>query len=116
MNQRSGFEQEKPAQGGYMKNCHFHSLSWTAVMAGAFVAIGLAFLINLFGIGIGLSAYGSTSTETGAHALAFGGYIAMIFGAMVVMFVAGGVSGMIARPHCATGCHGILYGFLTWCL
>lgn len=93
-----------------------HYLSWTAIIAGAFVAIGISFLFDLFGMGISLSAYSATTTQTGANALAFGGYIAMVFASMIAMFAGGWVSGYIGRPICTTGCHGILYGFVTWCL
>lgn len=91
-------------------------LSWTAIVAGAFVAIGISFLFDLFGMGIGLSAYSVTTTQTGANALAFGGYVAMVLAGMIAMFAGGWVSGYIGRPTCIQGCHGILYGFITWCL
>lgn len=116
MNTKPIIEQEKQIHGDCVKSFCFHGLSWTAIIAGAFVAIGLSFLLNLFDIGIGLSAFSTATTEKGAHALAFGGYIAMVIGVMVSMFVAGWVSGFIAKPKCISGCHGILYGFLTWCL
>lgn len=109
-------EHEKQSREICPRGICSRGLSWSAIIAGAFVAIGLSFLLNLFDIGIGLSAYSTTTTEKGARALAFGGYIAMVIGVMVAMFVAGWVSGFIAKPKCTSGCHGVLYGFLTWCL
>jgi uncharacterized membrane protein len=101
--------------GSCVKSCG-GCLSWRAILAGALVAIGLSFLLNLFGVGIGLSAFAISDTKTEALALAFGGYIAMVVSVMIAMFVAGWVAGFIAHPKCPSGCHGILYGFLTWCL
>lgn len=115
MNQRPIGEHDKHSYETYLRTCHY-GLSWGAVVAGAFVAIGISFLLDLFGLGIGLSAYSTATTENGATALAFGGYVGILLGVMVAMFVAGCVSGFIARPKCTHGCHGVLYGFLAWCL
>ncbi|HVY53836.1 MAG TPA: hypothetical protein VHA13_04890, partial [Gammaproteobacteria bacterium] len=50
-------------------------LSWTAVIAGALVGIGLSFLLNIFSISIGLTLI-KTSAE-GAVSLALGGFIGL---------------------------------------
>ena len=47
-------------------NQHSH-ICWSAIFAGAFVGVGLGFLLHLFGSAIGLSAYSSNST--GAQAI-----------------------------------------------
>ncbi|MBA2650910.1 MAG: hypothetical protein H0U73_01370, partial [Tatlockia sp.] len=36
-------------------------ISWSAIFSGALIGLGLGFLLQLFGIAIGLSAYHSTS-------------------------------------------------------
>lgn len=108
----------EPLVTGQNVSCHtgqFKCLSWSAIIAGAFVAIGLGFLLNLFGIAIGLTAY--TTTPEGVTTLAVGGYIGMAIGVLVVMFVAGWVSGFLG--YCAGCVHcniGALYGFVTWSL
>ncbi|MBI2787014.1 MAG: hypothetical protein HYX60_12205 [Legionella longbeachae] len=87
---------------------------WTAILAGSFVGVGLGFLLNLFGMAIGLSAY--SSTPNGATAIALGGVIGLLIGAIAAMGTAGFVSGYLGRfHHCY--CHGgVLYGFITWSL
>ncbi len=99
------------------KWCCFHSgLSWSGIFAGAFVALGISFLLDLFGMGLGISAYKAATTAGEAKAFAYGGYIAILVAGMVAMFVGGWVAGFIGRPTCTTGCHGMIYGFVAWCL
>jgi uncharacterized membrane-anchored protein YitT (DUF2179 family) len=87
-------------------------LHWTAIFAGAFVGVGLGFLLNMFGIAIGLSAY--SMGPNGAAAIAIGGILGLLIGVIVSMGAAGFVSGYLSRfYHCH--CHtGIIYGFITW--
>lgn len=103
------------------KHCHHHHkfccikcISWSAIIAGALVAVGLGFLVNLFGISIGLSAF-KTSQE-GIKALAIGGYFGFLVGSIVIMFVAGWVAGYLGRGNCMQRELGALYGFSTWTL
>lgn len=96
------------------ESCSFKCLSWTAVVAGALVGIGLTFLLNLFGVAIGLTAY-STSIE-GTTSLAIGGFIGMAIGIMASMFVSGWVSGYLGRKTCLYPHLGVLYGFSSWSL
>lgn len=94
--------------------CNINCLSLKAIFIGALVAVGLSFLLNLFIVGLGLSAY--TPSKTGILTLAIGGFFAMAIGIMVVMFFAGWVSGYLGRAHCANRHFGVLYGLSTWCL
>lgn len=89
-------------------------IHWTAIFAGAFVGVGLGFLLNIFSMAIGLSAY--TSSPNGTTAVAIGGILGLLIGAIASMGVAGFVTGYLARfYHCY--CHGgIIYGFITWSL
>lgn len=92
--------------------CHLKRISWTAIFAGAFVGIGASFLLNLFCIGVGLSAF--TATPEGVTVLAVGGFIGLIIAAFVSMFAAGWVAGFVARPFSSHRHLGELYGFITW--
>lgn len=92
--------------------CHLKRISWTAILAGAFVGIGASFLLNLFCVGIGLSAF--TATEDGVIGLAIGGFIGLVISAFISMFAAGWVAGFIARPISSHHHLGELYGFITW--
>jgi len=93
---------------------HFKRISWTAIIVGALVGIGLSFLLNLFSVAIGLSIV--TTTHEGLITLAIGGFIGLIIGAIVSMFVAGFAAGYLGRPYCIKRNLGVLYGFTTWCL
>ncbi|KTD61490.1 hypothetical protein Lsan_1826 [Legionella santicrucis] len=89
-------------------------LHWSAIFAGALVGVGLSFLLNIFSMAIGLSAYSSTSS--GATVIAIGGVLGLLIGVIVSLGVAGFVAGYLARfYHCY--CHGgVIYGFITWSL
>lgn len=86
-------------------------ISWSAVFAGALVGVGLGFLLNLFGIAIGLSAY---SINNGATVVAVGGLIGILIGVIASMLVAGYAAGYLGRGYCPRRNLGILYGFTTW--
>jgi len=94
--------------------CNVNCLSWTAIFAGALAAVGLSFLLNLFGVAIGLSVY--STSKAGIATLAIGEFFGMAIGIMVVMFFAGWLSGYLGRAHCINRHFGTLYGFTTWCL
>jgi MFS family permease len=98
--------------GQMHKCCSFKCISWTAILVGAIVGVGLGFLLNLFSVAIGLSAF-STSPE-GMTAFAVGGFIGLAIGTVVSMYVAGYTSGYLAHPHCPKRNSGALYGFTTW--
>ncbi len=103
-------------------------LSWTAIIAGAFVALGISFLLYIFGAAIGLSSF--KSTQIGVNALAIGGFLGSVIATIVSMFVGGWISGYLVRrgygykeynsinddeynrKSCAN--IGALYGFITW--
>jgi len=94
--------------------CNINCLSWKAIYAGTLIAVGLSFLLNLFSVAIGLSAY--TTSKTGIETLAIGEFFGMAIGIMVVMFFAGWVSGYLGKAHCINRHFGTLYGLTTWCL
>lgn len=95
-------------------HCTIHPLKricWAAIFAGAVVAIGLGFLLNLFGIAIGLS---SMTVKNGATVLAVGGLIGIIIAVIASMMASGYAAGYLGRGFCPQRNLGILYGFLTW--
>lgn len=96
------------------KPCSGKHISWSAIVAGAFIGLGLSFLLNLFAIALGISAY--NTTDAGVSTFALGGFIALAISAIVSMFVAGFVSGYFGRFHSWSERHGSFYGFATWCL
>lgn len=95
--------------------CGTHSykrISWTAIIVGALVALGLGFLLNLFGIAIGLSAMKPMSD--GSSTLAIGGLIGITVGVIASMLAAGYATGYLGRMYCPQRNMGIVYGFTTW--
>lgn len=99
---------------GHHHHCHHRSVSWTAVITGALVGVGLGFLLNLFSVSIGLSAF-TTSTD-GLSTLAIGGFIGMLIGVIATMFVTGWVAGFLGQPYCGEKNLGVLNGFTAWSL
>ena len=91
---------------------HFKRISWTAIVIGAIVGVGLGFLLNLFGTAIGLSAF--TLSNDGAIVLAVGGLIGIIIGIIASMLAAGYAAGYFGRLYCPQRNLGIVYGFTTW--
>jgi len=87
---------------------------WSAVIAGALVGVGLAFLFNLFGFAIGLSAF--SLDNDGSIVMAIGGLIGIAIAVFVSMFFGGFAAGYLGRSTCPRGHLGILYGFTTWTL
>lgn len=94
---------------------HHHKFSWAAIFAGAFTAVGLGFLLQLFGVAINLSAYHAASA--GAQTIAIGGFLGLLIGVLASMIVAGYVAGYLGKFHCPHHHHaGAIYGFATWSL
>lgn len=89
-------------------------ISWKPIFAGALVAIGLSFLLNLFSVAIGLTAY--TTASDGVETMVFGGLLGTAIGIIASMFAAGWVSGYLGQRHCTKKNMGCIYGFLTWCI
>lgn len=92
----------------------FKCISWSAIVVGALVGVGLSFLLNLFGVAIGLSLV--TTSKAGMISLAIGGFIGLLISAFIAMFVAGTAAGYLGRSHCLKRNLGVVYGFSTWCL
>jgi len=97
----------------YYGTLHLHKrISWSAILIGAFVGIGLTFLLNLFCVALGVSVF--TVGNDGAIALVVGGIISMLVGIIASMVAAGYAAGYLGRFLCPQRNLGILYGFTTW--
>jgi len=88
--------------------------AWKPIIAGTLVAIGLTFLLNIFSVAIGLTAF--TKNSEGVESLVFGGLLGTGIGIIASMFAAGWITGYLSQRHCNKRHLGALYGFLTWCL
>lgn len=91
-----------------------HRLCWSSIFGGAFVGVGLTFLLHLYGVAISLSAF--SSSQHGAAVLAIGGLIGMLIGVIAAMGAAGFVAGYLGRFHYYPIHGGVIYGFITWSL
>lgn len=94
---------------------HMHCpnrISWSAIIVGAFVGMGLGFLLNLFGVTIGLSAF--SMSDQGAASLAIGGMLGLIISTIVSMFFGGLAAGYLGRLYVPKRNLGTVYGFTTW--
>ncbi|MCP0913227.1 MULTISPECIES: hypothetical protein [Legionella] len=92
----------------------FKRISWTAVFVGALVGVGLGFLLNLFGVAIGLGAF--SVNDNGGLVLTIGGLLGLIIATVVSMVAAGYAAGYLGRYYTPKRNYGILYGFVTWSL
>jgi len=112
-NEQSG-SCHQPSLNQFQDVCGGKCISWSAIILGALIAVGLSFLLNLFSLAIGLSVF--HMSDTGAITLAVGGLIGMLIGSIAVMFFSGWVAGFLGRNRCNKGCCGGLYGLGVWCL
>lgn len=91
-----------------------HRICWSAIFSGAFVGIGLGFLLHLYGMAISLSAF--SSSINGAKVIAIGGFLGMLVGVIASMMASGFVAGYLGRFHYQPVHGGVIYGFVTWSL
>lgn len=101
------------------EHCHKHHhylshITWTAIILGTLVAIGIGFLFSLFNIGIGL--YSFTLDPQIMGNIAIVGYIWLIICGIITLFIAGWVAGRIAAFSHLRRRFGVLVGFATWTL
>ena len=94
------------------EHCCVHSnkrISWTAIIVGALTALGLGFLLNLFGVACILQ-----TMSNGSVILAIGGMIGILAGIVFTTLIAGYVAGYLGRLYCPEQNLGVIYGFTTW--
>ena len=99
-----------------IKHIDVHYLSLRSILVGAVTAIGLTFLFNTLTTGLGLTLY--TQNETGQAALTLLGFIWMLAGGFIMLFVAGWITGRFASQCCHYECNRcgnhLLLGFVMW--
>lgn len=87
-------------------------ISWSAIAAGSLVGVGLGFLLNMFGMAIGLSAF--SMTNEGMTSLAAGGLLGLVISTVIAMYCAGLTAGCLGKLYVPKRNLGIVYGFVTW--
>lgn len=94
--------------------CHKSCFSWSAVLVGALVSIGIAFIFNLFAFALGITAF--TTTEAGVTAIAVGGLTGIAIITAFSTGIGGWVAGYLGHPRSMHRDMGVLYGFTSWCV
>ena len=89
-------------------------MSWGAIIAGALTALVCQLVLNLLGLGIGLSSVDSAGNGTGAEAFSIGAAIWIVLTAITTYAIGGYVAGSLAGEplRSRAGYHGLV----TWAL
>lgn len=87
-------------------------LSWGAIFAGLFVAIGVHLILGLFGIAVGFSSWSPGGSDMGGIATAVG--IWALISGLIALFLGGATTGHLAGR--LTPKDGFLHGAILWSL
>lgn len=88
--------------------------SWTAVLVGALVGLGINFLLNLLSLALGISAFSEQTNDK--ISISIVGLTLFILVAIVSMFTTGWIAGRLTILSSIQKRWGILYGFSAWCI
>lgn len=91
-------------------HCHLSTLSWRSIIAGTIVALSVAMLFNLLGMGLGFSVF-SPDANTISN-IGMGSLIWLALTGMLSTFAGGWVAGK--STQFGLNFHGALHGLLTW--
>lgn len=89
-------------------------LSWTAIFAGAIIAIAIQLLLNLLGLAIGLGSINPLEESQPFKGLGTGALIWWVVSILISLFSGGWVAGWFSNQLNKTDL--ALHGILTWCL
>jgi len=89
-------------------------VSWGAIFAGAVVAIVTQFLLNLLGLGLGLTTFEFVGGDDTAGGFGMAQGIWTVVSALIALFTGGWVAGRLAGMPRKTD--GMLHGVVTWAL
>ncbi|MBN9122764.1 MAG: hypothetical protein J0I06_27095 [Planctomycetes bacterium] len=84
-------------------------ISWSAVLAGAVIAVAANMVFTMFFSAIGLTL---TETDVRANAIGVGALIAVLLGMLAALFLGGWVAAQLTAGE--TEREAVLYGILTW--
>ncbi|MFW0718579.1 hypothetical protein [Pedobacter sp. N23S346] len=89
-------------------------LSWSAIIAGVFIAIAVQLLLSFLGLGIGFGSIDPVEETKPFSGLGTGALIWWIVTMLISVFTGGWVAGWFSNHVQKTDL--ILHGLLTWCL
>ena len=99
---------DKPALGFISR------LSWSAIIAGVFIAIAVQLLLSFLGLGIGMGSIDPVEEAKPFSGLGTGALIWWMVTMLISLFTGGWVAGWFSNHIQKTDL--ILHGLLTWCL
>lgn len=108
------YKMEKTYNQAFRKNQKVTRISWAAIFAGALTAIIIAFMLNMLGLGIGLTSINPMSEENTLDGLGTGTIIWWALSNLVALFVGGLIAGRMSGFP--SNKDGGLHGFLAWAL
>ncbi|HVT62521.1 MAG TPA: hypothetical protein VHD33_03425 [Legionellaceae bacterium] len=98
----------------HWKHHLYHSVSWSAVFAGAVAGVGINFLLNLFALAFGIASF---AHDANGHTIFSAmGFLWFCIAAIIAMFITGWLAGRLTPRVMPTPHWGIVYGFLAWSL
>lgn len=89
-------------------------LSWSAIIAGVFIAIAVQLLLSFLGLGIGFGSINPMEEAKPFSGLGTGALIWWIITMLISVFTGGWVAGWFSNHIQKTDL--VLHGLLTWCL
>ncbi|QLE00132.1 hypothetical protein HX109_00615 [Galbibacter sp. BG1] len=89
-------------------------ISWAAILGGCLASIAIIILLNLLGIGIGLSTLDFSAQHSPFYTLGIGAIIWWAISHLLVLFVGGFLAARMSGFH--SNIDGAMHGFLAWAL
>jgi hypothetical protein len=89
-------------------------LRWSAVFAGAACSVGFWLLLQVLGVGIGLTAHDAADRVSTMHAARFGTTAWALIAQVIAAFFGGMVAGKLAQTYNRT--HAGMHGLVSWAL
>lgn len=89
-------------------------LSWRRILAGAFAAVAIYFLLTMLGLGLGFAAADPSGDQDTLQTIGIGAGITWVVSTLVSLFVGGWIAG--ASPLYASPRAGMVQGLMVWSL
>ncbi|TWT90937.1 hypothetical protein Mal64_13360 [Pseudobythopirellula maris] len=88
------------------------AISWGAIIAGLFAVLSISWLLNLFGLSLGVSVTDASDDTLMDDGLPQVGALWMVISVIIAFFIGGAVAARMSRDPDET--NGMIHGFLLW--